>query len=471
MHLSFKRVLSICLSLVILLGVASCRDQTQEEKLEAFTTAVTEENYSLAADLYTEAQARKGFAEAEWVAVLDGKVSEIRRGYQIGNLNYDRTVLSLRALELKPTLAELVRPALDEAERDLAQGEAVNEELERAQIFAEAGDYRQSLAKYRDILEQFPDHAQARTEEAAVLGAYTAESDKQAEELVKEGYPRAALALVEQALTYDEGNQALINRKAEIESAIIEKDNSIEAEIPRYELGLLLEDGDLKGAESYLKALDEQGIDTTLLRPMLDEQIDSYITAVLESARALANEALEGRWAQNPYSRTIAKLNEGLALYPDNAQLKEAKQSYQQQVPENVAEDITIVRGDAVIGATGTDARGYTYREDGFDKALQVKPDTVFSYRMDGHRQTRLIISPKTADTNVYRNMIIRIAVGDDVIYDNVPFEESLATLDQLLEVGGSQTVTVTVLQSGFASFFDGILGRNALFIELYRLN
>lgn len=468
--LTAGRFLAWALVPMLLWTMTACNYSPKQENLEAFQAAVLEQNYPLAGDIYTEAAIPKDFDAAPYVTSLVDEVGKIRTEFASGAMDFDQAILALEGLRFHADLSERIAPNLAEARAEITKIDDIDESLELARIFALGGDYRQSLEQYATVLQASPEHAEARTAQASVLGEFTAAGEAKAAELLTKGFPRTALYIVEQGLLYDSGNQALAARKTEIEKAIADKDAAIKAEIPRFELNLLLRDGKLKDAQEYLDQLAEQGIDTAPLQPLLDERIDLYISAVIASASDLASAALSGRWPAAPYSKAIAKLNEGLALYPNNKQLQAAKTKYQNASPDNTADNITILQGNVQSDATGSDAGGYTYRSGGFDSPLLVKPDTIFTYEMGGYDKTRIVFSPKSADNAVYSNMAVIVKVDGDTVYSEEPFENSLKAVTLNLNVSKSSVIRVTVQQSGFASFFDSIIGRNSVFIELYRL-
>ncbi len=465
------RFLALCLILSLTFSLASCFNSGRNAAVEDFRQAITTGNESLARDIYVEQRTRKGFDKALYVTVVEEQITEIGRQYSEGKLKYDQASLTLETLQFHPEITDELTAKIAEVQAILQRGDAISGDLEQAQIFVAAKDYEPALQLYDKILETFPEHPQVRTERATALGEYVLQTDTRASELAGEGYPRTALAIVEKALTYDNNNQALLTRKATLVKSIAAKDAEIRAEIPKIELNALLKNGDLLGAQQYLDKISEQGVDVSLLQPLLDERVNLYITAVLESASSLASTNISGRWTVNPYRAAIAKLDEALNFYPSDESLLAAKARYESLTPNNAIGDVSVTMGSVTRDATGTDANGYTYESGGFDEALAIKPDVTFRYTMSGYSQTRIIISPKTADTAVYNNMSVRIVLDGAAVLDEMAFANSLGTIDLTLDTNTDSVIEIQVRQSGFASFFEGIIGRNQLFVELYRLN
>ncbi len=463
--------LALVLSLCLTLGLVACFNTERDAALEDFRRAVEAGNPSLARDIYVEEKTRKGFDKAFFLRIVEEEITGIGQAFSEGNLSYDQAILSLDALQFTRELTDDLQEKIAEVSDLLRRGDTIEADLAQAGIYAEAKDFVSSLALYDEILAKFPENAEVRTARAEVLGDFALQADTRAGELAREGLPRAALAIVEQALSYDRQNQALLIRKASLERTIEAKDAEIRAQIPKIELNLLLRKGDLLGAQKYLDEVSEMGVDVSSLQPLLDERVNLYISAVLESASSLATTNFAGRWTQNPYRQAIAKLEEALALYPQDPNLLAAKSRYESLTPDNVTADVSVEMGTVTRDATGTDAHGYTYERGGFDEALSIKPDVRFSYDMGGYQKTRIILSPRTADTSVYSNMVIRITVDGETVLEAEQFASSLNAIDLTLDTSSDSVVQIRVQQSGFASFFEGILGRNQLFVELYRYN
>lgn len=476
MHKMREKILRFGVTALLLLcltPLAGCGQQRQlKENRQAFERAVKEGNYPVAADVYLEASVRENFDPKPFAEVLRLKSENVVAEYKQGRMEYDKADLMLQALAFNEDLNELLKEDFAAARASIKPPESMDESLKQAKLYAEAGDYRSSLECYDKILANYPEDAEARSQRAETLGEYVTAADKQSEELEKQGYPRTAVKLVERALAYDADNQVLKDRKAELEKDIKEKTEKIKSEIPVYELGLLLKDGDLKAAEAYIDEVKSKlkEKDVERLQLMLDEEIDRYIKALIDRAAAEAEEDYKGRWTSSPYARAVGTLQEGLSLYPDNAALAEAVKGYEEKTPLNVSGRLVQNRGSIQENASGANAAGYNYDNEGFDKAVLTKPDMSFTYKTNGYESTRLIISPKTADAAVYQNMVMTITVGGETVYSGEPFSADLDTLDLSFDLKADTEVTVTLRQSGFASFFESVLGRNNVFFEMYLL-
>ncbi len=381
---------SLLLALVLLLQAAGCRKQELKDNKTAFDEAIAAGNYPLAADIYREASVREGFEAEEFAETLRIESEKIVTAFRQGRINFDKADLALQALTFSDELNELLAADFEAAKAAVSPGENIEEALQQAALFAEAGDYESSLQRYDAILEDYPEHAETRSGRSTVLGAYIDLTEKQSKDLEKEGYPRTAMLMVERALGYDPENQVLLSRKKDLQQSISDTESIIKAQIPVYELGLLLDEGDLKGAEAYIEKvsgeIDEKTADK--LQLMLEEEIDRYVEALIKRAGAEAAEDIEGRWPASPYARAIHTLNEGLALYPENAALISEKAAYEAKTPVNVSGKIRQNRGSITVGATGTNASGYTYSKGNFDTAVLSKPDMNFSYNSEGYGAT-----------------------------------------------------------------------------------
>lgn len=453
---------------LLLLPAAGCQKKQLKDNQTAFAEAITAGNYPLAADIYREASMREGFDPEAFAEPVRRASERVVAEFKQGKIDFDKADLALRALSFSPELNELLASDFEAAKASISPGENIEEALKQARLFAEAGDYQSSLMRYDEILAAYPEHAEARSQRSTMLGEYVDSVDKRSRELAKQGFPRSAIFIVERALAYDPDNQVLLARKAELEKKVSEQAAKIKEEIPKYELGLLLKKGDLAGAQKYIDKVKDRVKDVEPLQMMLNEEIDRYVQALIDRAASEAAEDIQGRWSAPPYGRAIATLNEGLALYPDNSALKEAKEGYQAKTPVNVCADIEKIRGNITEGGTGTNAAGYSYSAEAYDRAVLTKPDMSFSYNTQSYPKTRLIISPKSSDTSVYANMELIITIGGKTVYSDVPFSSSLNTLDLSYDLEGSPDVQITLRQSGFASFFEGIFGRNLVFFEMY---
>lgn len=459
----------LSLLLIPLLFLSSCKGFAKDLPAE-FKKAVEQENYPLAADLYREASIGVNFNEEVYNDIVKNKAGEIVRRYRMGEISFDRADLSLKALEFSDKLSQTLKESLEEAKHSVAPGESSDEALERAKLYAEAGDYKSSLESYDRILEKFPEKAEARRAYATVLGEYIEEAEKQSRELEKEGYLRTAIMLMDRVLEFDPDNQALISRRDELKASVAKKEKEIKAAVPRYELNLFLEKGDLEGAKAYLETVKDKAEDIEGLETLYQESVDTYVEKLISSASAYAVEDRKGRWSESPSARALAAIREGLAMFPDNEALLKAEKSQLNMQPYNVVDKVQNSYGAITRGGSGSSAGGYYYDGRGFDRAILTKPDVSFSYTNTGYAATRILITPQSSDPGNYDNLSITVQVDGAAVYSGNPFADSAGVIDLKYNLNTSSTVKITVRQSGFASFFESIMGRNNLFFEMYLL-
>lgn len=442
-----------------------------KQNLQAFDRAVTAGNFPEAADIYREASVREGFDEAPFAKRLKDEAARIVASYKRGDMSFDQADLALGALTFSKDLNRVLREDFAKARASILPTENIAAAISQARLYAESGDYQGSLRLFAEILKKFPEHAEARGAEKTVLGEYAEHVVKESRQLETDGYPRTALRMVDRVLSYQKDNAGLAARKAELEEAIKKQTAKVRDYIPKYELTQLMDKGDLLGAQAYINRVKGLVKDVTPLQVMLNERVKRYIDMLISSAADLVDKDLSGRWTTNPYARAIAKLDEGLSMFPESSALLEAKSIYEGKAPVNAANQLKNVTGSVTVGATGQDANGFTYAAGAFNTAVLVKPDASFSYAGGNHAKTRIVIAPRTADPSVYKNMTITIEINGEKVYSDKPFAEHYPTLDLSYDLSADSEVRITVRQSGFASFFEKIMGRNTVFFELWLTN
>ena len=199
---------------------------------------------------------------------------------------------------------------------------------------------------------------------------------------------------------------------------------------------------------------------------LLEESKKQFINNILAEAEKLAG-SLSGRWQNNPYSQAIAKLEEGLAMFPNNKEMQAAKSKYESLIPTNLARSIYDAEGKVESGASGMDATGFEHSSSDFNRAVYARPDSSFKFNVKNNN-LRILAIPQTDDVSVYKGLQLQIKINGSTVYNSSAFSDSTSELLFEYEVESGTTVEIVVVQSGFASFFDRILGRNGVYFEMF---
>ena len=125
------------------------------------------------------------------------------------------------------------------------------------------------------------------------------------------------------------------------------------------------------------------------------------------------------------------------------------------------------MEGKVESGARGKDATGFDHSPSDFNRAVYVRPDASFKFNVDNNN-VRILAIPQTDDENVYKGAQMEIKINGSTVYESKIFSDSTSELLFEYEVEPGATVEINVLQSGFASFFDKILGRNGVYFEMF---
>lgn len=459
----FRKLILLTLASTLLL-VSACRSEV-ETPYDDFVQAVETRNYLRAGDIYKIQENQAGFDNQEYIDHLKTRIEQVVQTYHKGEIAYDEALLQVDSYRFATTWSEEVSSAITSAKARLLPEDAMAESLTLAKSYQESEAYEEALIILERILNSEPNHSEARTLRNEVTKQYTEEIKIAAEQLLEEGYPRTAIRRIDASVAALGENEELSALKKKAEEQIEHRNEEIKLQVPKSELNALLEENKLQEAQKYIETLIEMGYDTTEFSAQLEERLEQEIQAILREAENLAN---QNNGSARALRNGIQHLNQGLRRFPNDQSLLNKRAELEQRIPKIISPTLTNTSGTVNTGVEDTDANGNQYTAGQDFPAISMKPDSSFSYQTGAYTKTRIVMNPKTADASVYANFVVEVSINGEAIYSQMPFAIQTGTLDVTFDVPEGATVEVKIRQSGFASFFEGILGRNTVFAQIY---
>ena len=464
--LSPRNMAGLALALVLVLS-SGCFQQG--EYLEDFNAAFVADNYAQANDIFAEAEASGNYELQDFLVIVQYEIDAIVDSFQDERLSYDEANLALRNLRLGDDFEPFIRGEIETAISEISEVNHVQLSIERADMYLSVGEYEEAIDVYDGIIAAYPDDVEAKAARSAAVQAYTANTMTRASELVEAELPHSAIFVLDRNLEYDADNPELLSLKSQAEASIEARETEIQNIALDKAVAEVFATGNFTQIEDFIAELETLGIDTAEYESRLQTAIENYINTAVAEAQELASSLGSGHWGSNPYAEAITRLNQALQLFPNNENLLSLRNQYQSDVPENIAGSITETYGHVNSSATGTDADGYSYNPANFNRSIYLRPDSGFTINTGDKTNLRLLITPQTSSPSTYRNFNLTISINGETSYSATPFEESTSGRLFEYELPANSVVQVSISQSGFASFFERILGTNGIYIEGFR--
>ena len=462
--------LGLVLALLIFMSwmLIACKSD-KKLLLEEFKQAISEANYSEADEIFGKAKLLDDKQVNKYVDVVKIELARVLKNYENSDSDYDSSVIELEALILGNNFKEFIKPAVDQA---IAQVKAVDDAkvmAGSAASFADEGEYLKSLELYNEALKLSPENAEYKKARDEVKCKYLAELQEEARVLIDGDLPRSALLSLEYALELAPNDEKILALQKDAKELIEKKEEALIDALIGYEINEIFASGSFDTMEKRLKDLKEKGVDVSAFETKLDEMKQNYINKIIAEAKNLAGSLGGNHWESNPYQDSINKLNEGLARFPENESLLELRTYYEENLPDNVANNLYGSYGHVNSSANGKDATGYEHDSSKFNRAIYIKPDAGFKFNSAEKNKIRMLVIPQTDNTNVYNNMQFTVKINGETVYEKEVFSGSTEGLLFEYDVSSDSEIEIFIQQSGFASFFDNILGRNGIFIEAFK--
>lgn len=446
------------------LALNACNAE-EESYFTKFQTAITNKNYVLADDLYALAANESAFDPQEYQNIIIAEINTVVEEYEKGTKQYDEAYLNIDSYKFALDWSEAISDKIAEAKASIKPDDAISHHIEQATLLAKSGAYREALAIMDGILQENPSLEEARAAKRSIVSVYVADVVKKAENLLEAKQARAALKVLDIAIDVLGEDETLQKTKLTAEAQIKEQDQLIKNKIPEFELQDLFEKNDLKGASEYVDKLEEGGYDVTEFRSLIESKIDAEIEKYMVDAEALAE---KGGGSASALRDAVLKINEGIAKYPEDERLIQKKSELEKRLPKLVSPSIDSTSGYVRKDVSGEDANGGVYTAGHEFPVHAMKPDSSLEYNVGRYQKSRVVINPKTADASTYENFVVDILINGQEVYSDIPFSIETGTVDLTFDVASDSVITIRVKQSGFASFFEGILDRNMVYVRLY---
>lgn len=463
---AFGQVTVLALLIIASMFLAGC--SKSKDYLKQFNTALEENRLIDANKIFVKAKndPESKANNEDYLAAVKPYLDKVISNYKSDAINYDLAMVELDNYLLGKEFSVVVSETVENYKKEISTVDTNAQLQANAETFSKVGDYLRSIRYYEEILKNDPENEQASQGKSAAATAYTNGVIAKAKQEINAGYPATAIVLIEQANEVVPENEVLKNLRKQAEDKIRERKNAIQKVIIKNTIDSYLYNANFKQAEEFIASLKAKGLEVTEYETRLEESKKEYINAILNDAASLAG-SLSGRWQENPYSQAIAKLEEGLVMFPSNQAMQDAKAKYESMIPTNLSKSIYDREGKVESGAKGTDATGFEHSPSDFNRAVYVRPDASFKFDVD-NSNVRILAIPQTDEENVYKGAQMEIKINGSTVYESDIFSDSTNELLFEYEVEPGATVEINVLQSGFASFFDKILGRNGVYFEIF---
>ena len=463
---AFGQVTMLVLLIIASMFLAGCSNS--KDYLKQFNTALEENRLIDANKIFVKAKndPESKAKNEDYLGAVKPYLDKVISNYKSDEINYDLAMVELDNYLLGSEFSAVAKGTVEEYKKEISNVDTNSQLLANAETFNKVGDYLRSIRYYEEVLKNDPENEQASQGKSSAVTAYLNGVIAKTKQEINSGYPATAIILIEQANEVVPENEELTNLRKQAEDKIKERRNNIQKVIIKNTMDSYLYNANFKQAEEFIATLKAKGLDVTEFETRVEESKNEYINAILNDAESLA-ESLSGRWQENPYSKAIAKLDEGLTMFPNNQAMQDAKAKYESMIPTNLSKSIYDREGKVESGARGTDATGVEHSPSDFNRAVYARPDASFKFDVD-NSNVRILAIPQTDDEGVYKGAQMEIKINGSKVYESDIFSGSTNELLFEYEVEAGSTVEITVVQSGFASFFDKILGRNGVYFEMF---
>lgn len=464
----FRKIISLMLVVFLSVFIVACARE-EANFLEDFTLAIEAEDFAGAYDVYEAAEDAGNYPLQDFIEIVELEIEQVVEDYNAETLTYDEANLKIQSLSLGADFESHVSESLEVAANEIRKTDGLLFAMDNANIYMEAEDYQHAIVLYEEILINNPDYQPAINARIEAIEEFSNQTIEEVGGLLENGLNRSALVNVETALAFDPNNTELQGLKTEIEVSIAAKEEEIQDVALNLAVQEMFESGSFTEIEDFLADLQSKGVDTAEYEARLEEAITNYIDTAISEARNLAGELGSGHWESNPYSDAINRINQALALFPDNESLQNAKSNFENSIPDNIADDIFDTSGNVHNATNGTDANGYEYDSSAFNRAIYTRPDSSFKFNNGSYGNVRLLVTAQSENPSVYSGMIMTILIDGEVRYEQEIFTSESRSMLFEYELPEDPEVEIRLVQSGFASFFDRILGLNGIYIEGFR--
>lgn len=463
---AFREFKVLVLLMVVLMFLSGCSNS--KNYLKQFNKALEESRLADANGIFAKAKndPEAKISDEDFLEAVKPYLDKVIKSYKNNEINYDLAMVELNNYKLGREFSSVSDSTVKEYQKTISTVDKNTQLQANAETFSKVGDYWRSIRYYDEILKTDPENAEANQGKSNAVTAYLNGIIANAKQELNAGYPATAIVLIDQATEVVPEHEELKNLRKQAENKIREQRKNIQKSIIKNTLDTYLYNGNLNQAEEFIASLKTKGLDVAEYEALLEESKKQFINNVLAEAEKLAG-SLSGRWQNNPYSQAIAKLEEGLAMFPNNKEMQAAKAKYESKIPTNLAGSIYDAAGKVESGASGMDATGVEHSASDFNRAVYARPDSSFKFNVKNNN-LRILAIPQTNDVSVYKGLQLQIKINGSTVYNASAFSESTSELLFEYEVESGTTVEIVVVQSGFASFFDRILGRNGVYFEMF---